>query len=60
MQEAREHAGTGETKSQSARVMEARNQESEPSLSWASLGFVRGVVTQQCDTSPSQVPGDDR
>ena len=43
----------------SAREMEAREQESEPIPIMGFIGVVRGVVTQQCNTSPSQVPGDD-
>lgn len=31
-----------------------------PSLSWAFMGLVRGVVMQQHSTTPCQIPGDDR
>ena len=38
--------------------MEACEQKSELSLSWSSFWFMRGVVTQQCNTAPSQAPGE--
>ena len=53
-------AGSGETKSQSKKEMEALDGEASPTYQGPLWGLVKNMVTQQCNTSPSQVPGDDR